>query len=129
MTAELSILTLAAFLHVVHYAIYAVLSQKQVGRKYALSARDEPRVLTGMAGRAQRAMANSFEALTLFAIAVMVVTYADKVGPMTGAAAALFLVARILYLPAYLFGWVPWRSVIWAMGFFATLALFLRALM
>jgi uncharacterized MAPEG superfamily protein len=29
----------------------------------------------------------------------------------------------VLYVPAYAFGWNPWRSLIWAVGFLATVAM------
>jgi uncharacterized MAPEG superfamily protein len=31
-------------------------------------------------------------------------------------------------VPAYAFGWAPWRSLIWAVGFLATLIMLLAAL-
>ncbi|SMC62872.1 MAPEG family protein [Primorskyibacter flagellatus] len=120
MTPELTALTLAALLQVVHFLIYSISAQKQVGRKYAASPRDEPRELTGFAGRAQRAMNNHFEGLILFSIACLVVTYADKGGKLTALCALTYLCARLLYIPAYLFGWSPWRSLIWFIGFVAT---------
>ncbi|WP_116598315.1 MAPEG family protein [Primorskyibacter marinus] len=120
MTPELTALTLAALLQVVHFLIYSISAQKQVGRKYAASPRDEPRQLTGFAGRAQRAMNNHFEGLILFSIACLVVTYADKGGKLTALCALAYLAARLLYIPAYLLGWTPWRSLIWFIGFVAT---------
>ncbi|MFY9206262.1 MAG: MAPEG family protein, partial [Yoonia sp.] len=30
--------------------------------------------------------------------------------------------------PAYYFGWTPWRSYIWFVGFFATLAILVTAI-
>ena len=128
MTPELTALTLAALLQVVQFTIYSISAQKQVGTKYAASPRDEPRQLTGFAGRAQRAMNNHFEGLILFSIAVFVVTYADQASGVTAVCAMLYLAARILYIPAYLFGWTPWRSAIWAMGFLATTVMLLAAL-
>lgn len=128
MTPELTILTLAALWQVVHFAIFSVTAQMQVGSKYAASPRDTPRSLTGTAGRAQRAMNNHFEGLILFAIATLTLTYADKTGSTTAVLATLYLGARLLYLPAYLFGWAPWRSLIWFLGFGATVALLILAL-
>ena len=37
--------------------------------------------------------------------------------------------ARILYVPAYYYGLNPWRSLIWAVGFLATLLMLLAALL
>ncbi|WP_425071911.1 MAPEG family protein [Sagittula sp. S175] len=129
MTPELTALTLAALLQCLQFALYSVLAQKQVGSKYAASARDEPRQLTGIAGRAQRALNNHFEGLILFGIAVMVVTYADRGSKETALAALLYLAARVLYVPAYLFGWTPWRSLIWFVGFLATVFLLVWSLL
>ena len=129
MTPELTALTLAALLQVLQLVLYSIAGQKQVGTKAALKPRDEPVELTGKAGRLKRAMDNHFEGLILFGIAVMVVTYSGQNTAMTALAAALYLLARILYIPAYVFGWVPWRSYIWAVGFFATLYLLIAALL
>ena len=127
MTPELTALILAALLQTVQFAIYSVLANLQVGTKTALGPRDTPVQLTGTAGRAQRAMNNHFEGLLLFAIAALAITYADKGSAWTATASITYLVARVLYVPAYLLGLTPWRSVIWMVGFFATLALLLMA--
>ena len=128
MTPELLTLTLAVLLQAVQFTLYSGLAQKQVGSDYAASPRDEPRQLTGTAGRAQRALNNHFESLALFTPAVLVITLADKSSGFTAASAWVYLAARVLYVPAYLLGWTPWRSLIWALGFLATMALLLAAL-
>ena len=110
MTSELMALTLAALLQGLQFALYSVLAQRQVGTRYAASPRDVARQLTGQAGRAQRALANHFEGLILFTIAVLVVTLADQSGPVTRYAAWTYLGARVLYIPGYLLGWAPGRS-------------------
>ena len=129
MTPELTALSLAALLQVLQFVAYSVVAQMQVGTKKALGPRDTPVQLTGKAGRLQRAMNNHFEGLILFGIAVMVITYSGQNTEETAFACGLYLVARVLYVPAYVFGWVPWRSLIWAIGFAATLYLLLAALM
>ena len=125
MTPELLILTLAALWQVVHFVLYSVTANLQVGPNYAMSPRDELRQLTGTAGRLQRAMNNHFESLILFSIAALVTTYADRGGTVSALLAQVYLAARVLYLPAYAFGWAPWRSVIWFAGFAATVAMLL----
>ena len=128
MTPELSILALAGLLQVVQFCIYSVLAQMQVGSKYAASPRDAPRQLTGKAGRAQRALNNHFEGLILFTAAVVVVTMSDQSTATTATCAYIYLGARLLYLPAYLLGWSPWRSLIWFVGFIATALMLISAL-
>src|SRR6056297_2334983 len=125
MTPELTALTLAALLQVVQFAVYSVTAQRQVGPKYAVSARDEPRQLTGFAGRAQRAMNNHFEGLILFGIAVTVIAVSGQSTALTAACGWIYLAARVLYVPAYLYGLAPWRSLVWMAGFGATLVMLL----
>jgi len=79
-------------------------------------------------GRLFRALNNHFEALVLFAAAVTVVTLGDKSTGLTEACAWLYLAARVLYIPAYYFGLSPWRSLIWFIGFLATMLIFASAL-
>jgi len=47
----------------------------------------------------------------------------------TAACAWVYLAARILYVPAYAFGWTPGRSLIWAAGFLATVLILVAALL
>lgn len=129
MTPELTALTLAALLQVVQFCAYSIAANMQVGPRVAAGSRDTPIQLTGTAGRLQRAMNNHFEGLILFTIGVVVITYSDQSDSTTALACAIYLVARVLYVPAYVFGLTPWRSVIWAIGFFATLFLLVAALL
>ena len=127
MTPELTVLCLAALLQVGQIALYSVAGQAQAGTKAALKPRDQKIELTGKAGRIHRAMNNHFEALPLFAIAALVTAHAGSTG-FTVTMAWLYLLARILYIPAYVFGWVPWRSFIWLAGLVATTLMLLAAL-
>jgi len=128
MTPELTALTYAALLQCAQFLLYSVLANRQVGPRFAMGPRDTPRQLTGMAGRSQRALNNHFEGLILFTIAVLVTHLGDKGSGLSALCAWTYVGARVLYIPAYLFGLTPWRSVIWATGWFATLALLLMAL-
>ena len=130
MTPELTALALAGLLQVVQLNLFAIPANRELGTGYTSSPRDTPpsRPLSTLTGRLQRAMNNHFEALTLFTIAVVVVTLGNQSTPVTQYAAWVFLAARILYIPAYAFGWRPWRSAIWGIGFLATLTMILAAL-
>ena len=61
-------------------------------------------------------------------VAVVVTGMSGQTSAFTAAAAWIYLAARVLYVPAYAFGWTPWRSVIWGIGFMATMAMILSAL-
>ena len=61
-------------------------------------------------------------------IAVVVVSVSDQSTGFTAACAWVYLGARVLYIPAYAFGWVPWRSFIFFVGLLATTLMILAAL-
>ncbi|WP_299650297.1 MAPEG family protein [uncultured Jannaschia sp.] len=130
MTPELTALALAVLLQAVQFALYAIPANRELGPGYTMSARDrEPsRPMSVMTGRLGRALANHFEGLILFTAAVVIVTLSGQAGEFTGLCAWIYLAARILYVPAYAFGWRPGRSIIWALGFAATLLMVAAAL-
>lgn len=128
MTPELSALVLAALLQFGQMALYSVLANRQVDKEYALGPRDEPRMLRGTAGRAQRAMNNHFEGLILFAIAVFAIHTTGQSSAFTAVCAWAYLVARVAYVPSYLLGLAPWRSVVWGIGWVATALMLIAAL-
>ncbi len=94
----------------------------------ARATRPPPTPPSPLAGRLRRAMENHFEALILFGAAVMVVTLADKTSPLTALCAWAYLAARVLYVPAYALGLTPGRSIIWGLGFLATVVMLLAGL-
>ena len=78
----------------------------------SLGPRDDWRPLTGMGGRAERALANMKEALPVF-LALALLNLFLGTGDLATAGATVFLVARVLYVPAYLAGIVGLRSLVW----------------
>lgn len=135
MTPELTVLALAALLQGVQYALMAIPANAEVGIAKTLSPRDPETIGRPLAeqvsprtGRLIRALHNHFEALILFTVAVVIVTLSGAANGFTAACAWAYLAARILYVPAYAFGWVPWRSILFGIGFFATFAMVIAAL-
>ena len=130
MTPELTALALAGLLQAVQFLLFAVPANMELGANYTSGPRDRApeRPLSTLTGRLQRALNNHFEGLILFTLAVVVVTASGQSSTVTQAAAWVYLAARVLYIPAYAFGLTPWRSVVWALGFFATLTMLLAAL-
>lgn len=128
MTTELTVLALAGLLQVVQFVLMAVPANIQLGSRYTTGPRDERREPQGMAGRMHRAMNNHFEGLILFTIAVVVVTLGGAASGFTAVCAWAYLVARILYIPAYASGIPYLRSAIWSVGFFASALMILAAL-
>ncbi len=128
MTAELTVLVLAALLQIVQMILVSALARDQIPPGWHVSPRDEPVTLTGRAGRAERAYANHLEGLALYAVAAVVLVLADRTSGLTALLAWTYLGARVLYVPAYVLGLSPGRSLIWAVGFLPTLALLVLAL-
>ena len=135
MTPELTALTLAALLQVAQFALMAVPANLELGPGKTLSPRDRSRLggsledqLSEKTARLLRAMNNHFEGLILFTIACVVISLSDQSTPFTAACAYIYLIARVLYIPAYYFGLAPWRSLIWFTGFLATTFMLIAAL-
>ena len=130
MTPELTALALAGLLQVVQYALFALPANLELGTGYTSGPRDRPpsRQLSIRTARLQRALDNHFEGLVLFTLAVAVTTLSGQSTALTAACGWVYLAARILYVPAYAFGWRPWRSAIWFVGFLATLTMLVAAL-
>lgn len=135
MTPELTVLALAGLLQAVQFVLVSVTANLELGTAKTMSPRDPHRLgkplveqLSPQSGRIYRALNNHFEGLILFTLAVVVVTLSGQSSGFTAACAWAYLVARVLYVPAYAFGLVPWRSVIWMVGFLATVAMILAAL-
>ncbi len=125
---EIHILALSGLLTCVQFALMAVPANMQLGPKWTMGPRDEPRVMTGLAGRLHRAFNNQLEGLTLFAVAAVCVTLLDASTPFTRGAAAVYLAARVVYIPLYALGVPLWRSVVWSVGFGATACMLAAAL-
>jgi uncharacterized MAPEG superfamily protein len=131
MTPELTALTLAALLQVVQFILYAIPANFELGTRYTGGSRDiaPDKPMSKQTARLGRALQNHFEGLILFGIAATIITVSDQSSPLTAVCAYMYLIARILYIPAYAYGLNPWRSVIWAVGFFATTAMLIAALL
>ncbi len=130
MTPELAALALALLLQMAQFAAFAVLANRELGPGYTMSARDRPpsRPMSEAAARHQRAFANHFEGLILFGGAVTVIVLSGQTNALTAACAWTYLAARVLYVPAYVLGWRPGRSIVWAVGFTATAAMVISTL-
>ena len=128
LTDELSILALYGLLVAITLVLQATGTMNQLGMGYLLSSRDEGRTAEGMAARLDRALSNSVTAMALFAPAVLIIAARDQSSSDSVLAAQVFLVARVVYVPAYAFKITGIRSFAWTVGFVATIALYFMAL-
>ncbi|SDE33764.1 MAPEG family protein [Limimaricola pyoseonensis] len=128
MAPELKALAWAGLLQAAQFAWLSWRANRELGFAKTLSPRDPQRLgaplehlASPRTGRLYRALNNHFEGLILFTLAVVVLILGDRTSGLTGLLAWTYLGARVLYVPAYFFGLRPWRSLIWLVGFSATL--------
>lgn len=125
---EVTLLALYGLLVILTLILQATGTMTQLGLGYLLGSRDETHSITGITARLERALNNSVTAMVLFAPAVLLLVATDSTSNQSLLAAQAFLVARVIYLPAYAFGITGVRSLAWTIGIFATIALYLLAL-
>ena len=89
--------------------------------------RDQQARLTGEARRAQAAHNNAFETFPPFAAAVLACELRHVSERWTTILAIVFVVARVIYPWLYIKGIDKARSGVWTIGFGATIALFVLA--
>ena len=128
MATELQVLGYAALLQFAQFVLLAGFANTTLGSAYLGGPRDERQEPEGITGRVMRAHDNHLEALALFTIAVLVVVLGDASTENTVTAAWVYLIARIVYVPAYMSGIPMVRSLIWAVGQVATLTMLISAL-
>ena len=117
MTTELIILGWALVLALVQIMLAGALRTAETGITYNMGPRDAPapppRPITA---RVQRAQANLFETLPLFAVAVLIAHVADRTGELTLWGSYAYIAGRVLYLPLYAFGVPAVRSLVWGVS-------------
>ncbi|MET3131695.1 putative MAPEG superfamily protein [Oxalobacteraceae bacterium GrIS 1.11] len=125
MTAEMTILAYTLVLALLQIFLPAYFRNKETGTRYNMSARDGGGPPTGkVTARLQRAQANLFETLPLFMGAVLMVHVTAREGTLSLWGAALYLAARVLYLPLYACGIPVLRTLVWLASVAGLLMLF-----
>jgi uncharacterized MAPEG superfamily protein len=113
MTGDLWALLAAVLLATVQLTIASVLTLRQLGGAWVAGPRDEPREATGLAGRFVRAHRNLLEILPQFVAALFLVHAAHAAGLLSVVGAWLFVIARLVYVPAYAFAPPGVRPLCW----------------
>ena len=126
MTPVLSLLVWSVVLMFAQVLLAVSGATLQVGLVKLAGNREDVPVLTGWAGRAQRAHRNMIENLVLFAALVIVAHLAGKTGGMVLLGAQLFFWARLAYALIYVAG-IPWlRTASWAVSVVGMIMIFLE---
>jgi uncharacterized MAPEG superfamily protein len=107
----------AIVLGFVHLIAASHSASLQRGYRWTAGARDEALPpLAGVAGRLARASANFAETFPYFAALVLAVEITGHRDAYSYWGAALYLGARVAYLPLYALGVYLVRSLVWNMG-------------
>ncbi len=122
--SEITCLELSVVLWLVHVLIQAGLGNAVLPPGYLFTPRDKSVEVKGvMFGRATRALANYVENLGPFIaldLGLIVTNHHAGVGP------ALWIVARVLYIPLYLFGVLYGRTAAWALSLVGLVMMFVK---
>ena len=113
MTGDLWALLAALLLAKVHLTTSSVLTLRQLGGTWVAGARDEPREVTGISGRFVRAHRNLLEIFPQFVAALFLVHAAHAAGSLSVFGAWQFVIARLVYVPAYAFAPPGVRPICW----------------
>lgn len=113
MSPELTYLTYAVILLVVHMFVQATFSGLSKGLDWAIGSQDEARDPSVVAGRLERALTNYVYNLVAF-VALALTLHATGLGTdSTALGAAIWFWARVAYVPAFASGIPFTRSVAW----------------
>jgi uncharacterized MAPEG superfamily protein len=113
MTADLWALLAALLLATVQLTMASVLTLRQIGGAWVAGPRDAPREVTGISGRVVRAHRNLLEILPQFVAALFLVHAAHATGVLSAFGAWQFVIARVVYVPAYAFAPPGVRPICW----------------
>lgn len=115
-TSDLWALIATLGLAIFQIGLQSILVLRQAGPAWVAGPRDEPKVITGMAGRMARAHKNLIDIFPQFLAALFLVHVTGFNDQLAVIGAWMFFVSRFLYVPAY--AWAPpgIRSVFWQGG-------------
>lgn len=129
MTPETLVFFLTIILGMVHIGVLAVYTVPIHGMGALLGSRDDlPASDSVHLQRAVRAMDN-FRETAPWALGLLVlVQVTGDAGGATALGGWLYLLGRVAYLPCYVYGLNPWRTVVWSVALLGILIMLLALL-
>jgi uncharacterized MAPEG superfamily protein len=117
MSVEIRLLAWSVILLLVHIIIQSMAVTRARGLVWNTGARDEANgPLPTYAGRAQRALDNYKETWPAYIALALALAVTGRTGGTASLGAWIWFVARLVYIPLYLFG-VPWlRTLTYAVS-------------
>jgi len=110
----LSLIVASVVLLFVHIGAQAIAATSELGSAWNAGPRDEGVRPKGVvAGRAERALRNYLETYPAFAVLAVALVASGRVDGIGLIGGAIWLTARVVYLPLYLSGIPYWRSLVW----------------
>jgi len=115
--AEIVVLALGVALLLFHIALQSISATVELGSKWNASPRDEGVQPKGViSGRAARALTNYLETFPAFVGLSLALAVTGQAGGWAATGAWLWLAARVIYIPLYVFG-IPYiRSLVWTVS-------------
>jgi uncharacterized MAPEG superfamily protein len=115
--SELTCLELSVALWLVHVLVQATVGNLVLPSGYLATARDNPAAARGLLyGRSTRALANYVENFTPFVALALALIVTQRAGGAGALGATIWVLARIVYIPLYLFGVIYARTAAWTIS-------------
>lgn len=106
----ITLLAYSVLLLILHVLVQATFSDLSKGLGWALGPQDDDRPQNQVAGRIERSLSNYLETYPAF-VALALMAHVTETDASFGA--ALYLLARLVYIPAYASGIPLVRSIVW----------------
>jgi uncharacterized MAPEG superfamily protein len=121
-----SLLIVSALIGVIHLLVASgAKAWQHKDIMWLIGPRDEPKPATGMAARLDRSYANFIETYPYFVIAMLTFIIGGLIEPYAVWGACIYILARVLYIPSYAFGWII-RTPVWALGFLGLMTCYVQ---
>jgi uncharacterized MAPEG superfamily protein len=122
--SELLCLELSVVLWFVYLFTQILTARAEFGDAWLFTPRDELPAAKGLTcGRAKRALDNYIENFVPFVAVDLALIATQHAG---GYGAALWVIARLIYLPAYVLGWIYVRTALWGISLIGLLMMLAR---
>ena len=114
---EILVLGLGVVLLIVQLVLHTLATISEHGRDYALGPHDETLQTKSIyGGRITRAFYNLLETFVVFAALALALVVTGKAGGLGAAGAWVWLLARVLYVPAYVLAIPGVRTALWTVS-------------